>query len=149
MTEQQDIISSIGLFPFYAAFFCTDGIWERLTDKVKLGHAFMIMQLLAIKYPEYVQVLNRSHNVHVIDALHNAFKHNGRQPGWSYTKVVHNKTATETGKYPKWLIDQFMKSNGLEQKSFDFLVQIEPELIIPLLDEEMVKINMAVKPKKK
>lgn len=147
MTQTTEIISKIDLFPFYRAFFCSDGTWEKLTDRAKMTYIFPLYRLLSIKYPEYIQNLNKIHSVQVLDALHNAFKGRGKQPGWAYTKAGKTKDGEDLlKKYPEYLIQQFIKHNNIEKKSFDFLVEMHPEEVVAHLETEMKVLNQ--KPKK-
>lgn len=141
-----DIISKIELFPFYRAFFSEDGTWEKLTDKAKQAHIFPLYRLLSIKYPEYIQNLNKIHSVQVLDALHNAFKSRGKQPGWAYTKAKQRKDEDLLKKYPDYLIQSFIDGHKIERKSFAFLVETHPDEVIKHLDNELKILDQ--KPKK-
>lgn len=148
--QNTSVITSIELFPFYKAFFCKDGTWERLTDQAKMKHCFMLLRLLSIKHPEYIQCLNQFHSVQLLDALHNAFKSQGSQPGWAYTKVKENASSKHLlDKYPKWLIEEFCQGHGLEKKSFEFLFSVHQTEVIEHLDKSLDVFNQVMKPTKK
>lgn len=147
----QQTVDSIDLFQFFRVFFSkNDNEWNALTDKAKMTHAFMLNRFLSIKHPEYIQFLNKKHSVHIIDALHNAFKHHGKSPGWMYTKAAMVKTQQELlDKYPKILIHQFVKSHNIEAKAFSFLLDVHEKEVLSYLDKELKTLNQSVKKTKK
>lgn len=131
-----DSISKIDLFPYYRAFFDSTGVWSRLTDKAKMSHAFMIIRAISAKHPEYMQELNKNHNVHLLDALHRAFsKPNGKPPSFMYIKINRQKVDNRLHKIDDKTIDDYLKINGIERKMFDFVFAEYPDKIVKELRE--------------
>lgn len=146
------MIDSIDLFPFFRAFFSIDDTWDTLTDRAKTMHNFMLLQFLSIKHPEYIQEFNKNTidlNVHVLNALHNAFK-TPKYPGWMFTKVDKISKVDDTlSKYPVELINEFIKSHQLEEKSFTFLYETHKEEVLQELNIQLKSWNQTIKPTKK
>lgn len=148
--QNKPTIESIELFPFFRAFFCNDGVWETLTDKAKLQHAFMLNRYLSIKHAQYIQNFNKFHNVHVINALHEDFKSKGKSPGWMYTKTTDSTvTKHKLSEYSSEIINMFCKGHDIEFKSLEFLCEIMPLEIYAELDEMKKQLAQTVKPKKR
>lgn len=147
----QQTVEKIDLFSFYRAFFSTDGIWETLTDKAKMDHAFMLHRLLAIKHPEYMSAINTVRSIYVLNALHEEFKSKGKQPGWAYTKSTKEETPIieSLKKYPDILINNFLNAHGLERKSFMFLLEYDSASVFKQLDNEMKVYNQSTTKKTK
>lgn len=150
MQEELDtnIINKIEWFPFVRIFFSDSDEWSKLTDAVKMSYAFKLNRLIAIKRPEYMQLLNKAHSPATIDALHNAFKTKGRQPGWTYTKTRPNQTNEELSKYPTFIINDFIRYHGLEQKSFEFVLSVHYDEVIKELDKALAIFNQTPKKSK-
>lgn len=124
-------ISKIDLFPFYRAFFDSNGVWDQLTDKAKMAHAFMIIRAISAKHPDYMQELNKNHNVHLLDSLHRAFsKPNGKPPSFMYISAKKQKVDNRLQKIDDQTIDTYLKNNGIERKMFDFVLQEYPDKIV-------------------
>lgn len=124
-------ISKIDLFPYYRAFFDSDGVWKNLTDKAKMDHAFMIIRALSAKFPDYMQELNKNHNVHLLDALHRAFsKPSGKPPSFMYISAKKVKEDNRLLKIDKQIIDDYLKINGIERKMFNFVFEEHTDQVL-------------------
>lgn len=153
----EDVISKIDLFPFMRAFFSNDGTYEKITKDAKKKHIFMLLRYLSIQYPVHINEINKNHSTEVIDSLHSSFKHEGKQPWWTYTKTmkftgVNSNHQELSKKYDKYTINIFCKIHEIEYKSLEFIYDIEPNSVIPLIDklkEEMEGSTQSKKTKKR
>lgn len=148
---QEETIDSIDYFPFLKSFWSTDGTYERLTKKAKQVHIRRLYALLARDQPQLMQMLNKEYSIPVIDSIHEAAKHDNRQPGYCYIKIRGSNSATvdKIGSYAKPIIDEFRKLNEIDYKDYEFFCEIEPDLILNGLADIQAKHDQIKKPKKR
>lgn len=141
-------ISKIDLFSYYRAFFDSTGDWHKLTDKAKLSHSFMLMRAISAKHPEYLQEMNKNHNVHLLDSMHRAFgKPNGKPPRFMYIKTRGVNVDNRLKKIDAFVITEYLKINGIESKMFDFVYREYPERVVKELNELQKNYDNAFKRK--
>lgn len=147
-TDTTEVITKIELFPFLKLFFQDSEEWHSLSDGAKTSHAFMLNRFLAIKHPEYVQCFNKQTSPAIIDALHNAFKTKGKQPGWMYTKTNAKGYDDPLKPYPQFIINDFIFAHGLEFKSFQFALEMHEAEVIAELNAALKVFNQTNKKSK-
>lgn len=151
MTEQIEIIDQIDYFPFLRAFWSTDGTYEKLTEKAKQAHLRQTWQLLARDQPQIMQMLNKSYDVEVLDALHEASKHANRQPQYCYIKArpANAGTLSMIKKFSKQVHDEFRKIHNVDNKEFDFFCHTHPDIVIESMKEIESNFKQFSNPKKR
>lgn len=135
--ENLEVINKIEYFPFLRAFFCNDGVYDMLTESAKMEHAKKLWQLLARAQPEFMQAINKMHNVHVMDAIHAASKTLGKQPSYCYIKAdaPNSKYLEKIKSFELKIKQEFKRSQDIDEKDFQFFVMIEPIMILESLEK--------------
>lgn len=147
-----DIINKIDLFPFMDAFFCDTITYNRLTDKAKMDHYFMMMRTLSIAMPAYVHKINKIQSVHVLDAMQKACGNQQRKPQWVYTSSKGVKAEKEAKNplkdYDESILVSWCQGNGFERKDLDTVIHFGGEPILADIKAHYLNITAQEDPKK-
>lgn len=129
-----DLINKIELFPFMDAFFCDTITYNRMTDKCKMDHYFMIMRTLSIAMPVYCHKLNKIQSVHILDAIQKNVGNQPRKPQWVFTSAKGIKGAEEAKNplkdYDEELLHNYCDLNGFERKDLETVIHFGGEPIL-------------------
>lgn len=105
--------------------------WKSVPDVQKKKHCFMVMRIVAIKYP--LQAANFSvigmMDNHVLDFFHSYFvKTNRSKPSWTYSKSLSRKDKKITElKLDKDSVNNWANRHNMSTKDLNFLLQFFPE----------------------
>ncbi|AFF28084.1 gp86 [Sphingomonas phage PAU] len=133
-----EIIHKIGFFEFLDAFFTDSVTYKRLTVKAKMEHYFMTIRTLSIMLPSYCHIINKTHNVHVLDSIQKEVGNQSRKPQWLFTSSKGIKAAEEQAnplaKYQEADLIEFCKDNELEFKDLKTIHQFAGKNLIASIE---------------
>lgn len=139
--NNQDIITSIDLFPFVNTFFTDKKKFDSIIDSQKAKHAFMLNRFLSIRYPREMQNLNQMHSPSIINALamsmceaHRNFRGEIAVPSFIYTKSKNPKKEG-LALYSKDIKMTFCQQIDIEYKNLEMYYDLFPDECIEGLNK--------------
>lgn len=100
--------------------------WKTVPDVQKKKHCFMVMRILAIKFPVQACQFSVSgmNEVHVLDFFHSYLVKTHRQkPSWTYSKSISKKNKKlEELKLDKESVEMWANRYQMSTKDLNFLL---------------------------
>lgn len=152
-------IEKLDLFKFFQEFFnrSSTSNYHLISDKVKVGHSFMLRRYLSIKYPEVCQALNRIDSAATIDAVRLLIvpANSVKSPGWMYIYSKVGKQAKLTDakeiltKYSTETIEHYKQRHGYNQIELEMILAIDYHEVVEELKLLEEQLNKKAKAKKR